>query len=143
MVTLGKIDESLAAVDVARRNFPNLKIVVRARNRRHAYLLMDRGITALVRETFHSSLKLSEQVLRGVGIEAGDAARTVSVFGDYDEQRLVDTHAFYTDERQLIQSSRQTADELADLLADDRRRQLAPPDEQARSRQEEDATEQA
>ncbi len=42
----GDVEASLAAVDVARRNFPDLRIVVRARNRQHAYLLMDRGITA-------------------------------------------------------------------------------------------------
>ena len=129
VVTLGDIEASLRAVDVARRNFPNLEIVVRARNRRHAYLLMDRGIANLVRETFHSSLRLSQLVLQGVGIPDEEARRTVSVFGDYDERRLVETHAFYTDERQLIQSGRQTADELADLLAADQRRQLAPENE--------------
>ena len=107
--------------------FPDLKIVVRARNRRHAYLLMDRGITSLVRETFHSSLRLSELVLQGVGIATpARPTRTVSLFRDYDERRLVETHAFYTDERQLIQSRRETADELADLFANDRQRQLAP-----------------
>ena len=42
------------------RNFPELKILARARNRRHAHLLMDRGVDGLVRETFHSSLLLGE-----------------------------------------------------------------------------------
>ena len=36
------------------------KILARARNRRHAHLLMDRGVDGLVRETFYSSLKLAE-----------------------------------------------------------------------------------
>ena len=126
VVCLGTIEASLAAVDVARRNFPNLKIVVRARNRRHAYSLMDRGVTTSVRETFHSSLRLSELVLQSVGLAETEAKRTISLFADYDERRLLETHAFYTDERQLIQSGRQTADELADLLAEDKRRQLAP-----------------
>lgn len=125
VVTLGDVEASLAAIDVARRNFPALRIVARARNRRHAYLLMDRGITSLIRETFHSSLRLSELVLQAIGISGEDARRTVSLFSDYDERQLLESHAFYTDERQLIQSGRQTADELADLLAVDQQRQLA------------------
>ena len=81
--TVEAVEQSLAAVDVARRNFPDLRIVVRARNRQHAYLLMDRGITGLVRETFHSSLKLSELVLQGIGIASQEARRPVSLFRDY------------------------------------------------------------
>ena len=55
----------------AKRNFPNLTILARARNRRHAHLLMDRGVDGLVRETFLSSLSLAEQALTALGIAAG------------------------------------------------------------------------
>ena len=124
VVTLADVEASIEVVDVVRRNFPKLKIVARARNRRHAYLLMDRGVTNIIRETFHSSLRLSELVLQEAGIPIADAKRTVRLFRDYDEQRLLETHAFYQDEKQLIQNSRQTADELAELLENDRRNAL-------------------
>ena len=50
----------LRTVEVAKRNFPNLAILARARNRWYAHLLMDRDVDGLVRETFHSSLELAE-----------------------------------------------------------------------------------
>ena len=124
VVTLADMEASLEVIDVVRRNFPNLKIVARARNRRHVHLMMDRGIDRFVRETFLSSLALSEMVLQDIGISPDDARRTIGLFRDYDERSLRDSHAYYTDEKQLIQNGRQTAEELAGLLEADRQRQL-------------------
>ena len=42
----------------------------RARNRRHAWELMDLGVE-VVRETFHSSLKMGERVLVALGEPRG------------------------------------------------------------------------
>jgi hypothetical protein len=44
VVALENMEESIAVIDIVRRTFPKLKILARARNRRHAHLLMDRGI---------------------------------------------------------------------------------------------------
>jgi len=44
----------------------------------------------------------------------------VALFRDHDEQNLVETHAIYRDEQQLIQSQQHAADELASLFAADR-----------------------
>src|ERR1700683_588172 len=63
IVALDHMQDALRVVEVAKRNFPQLKILARARNRRHAYLLMDCGVDGLVRDTFLSSLKLAEDTL--------------------------------------------------------------------------------
>ena len=110
---------SLRVVEVAKRNFPQLKIIARARNRRHAYLLMDRGVDGLVRETFYSSLKMAENSLVALGITPEDAARSVALFRAHDEQNLSDTHAIYRDEKQLIQSTQQATEELMALFEAD------------------------
>ncbi len=125
VVALDDMEESLQVVDVVRRNFPRLRVLVRARNRRHAHLLMDRGVIRLVRETFHSSLKLGEMTLQDLGVPAEEAHRAVELFRSYDERNLRETHAFYQDEQRLIQSVQQTADELASLLEADQREQKA------------------
>jgi len=123
VVALEDMEQTLRVVDVARRNFPNLRVVARARNRRHAHLLMDRGITRLVRETFYSSLRLSEMVLEDLGVAADEARRAVELFRQYDERSLLESQAFYDDERQLIQSARQAADELSGLFEADQQMQ--------------------
>ena len=68
VVALDHPEDVLRIVEVAKRNFPQLKIMARARNRRHAHLLMDRGVDGLVRDTFYSSLKLAEDALVALGV---------------------------------------------------------------------------
>jgi CPA2 family monovalent cation:H+ antiporter-2/glutathione-regulated potassium-efflux system protein KefB len=121
VVALDNIEETLKVVDVAKRTFPRLKIMARARNRRHAHLLMDRAIEGIVRETLYSSLHLGEMVLEGLGVPPNEARRAVELFRQHDHRTLIATHAFYTDERQLIQSTKQAAAELAELFEADRR----------------------
>ena len=126
VVALDNPEETLKVVDVVRRTFPNLKLLVRARNRRHAHLLMEHGVTRLVRETFGSSLRMSEMALEDLGVPTDEAERVVELFRDYDERNLVESLAYRDDERQLIQSAKQAADELTGLFEADQRERLQP-----------------
>ena len=114
-------DQTLKIIDNVKRHFPQLKILARARNRRHVHILMDRGADHIVRETFHSSLKLTEKTLEELGIEPAVVRRTVQMFEEQDEKLLIEQHPFYDDEKQLIQSSRQVAEELERLLSADKK----------------------
>jgi voltage-gated potassium channel Kch len=127
VVALDDMEATLRVVDVAKRNFPGLRILARARNRRHAFLLMDRGIYGLVRETFHSSLELGRLALTGLGIAEGDAEHAVALFRDHDEKTLVANHAVYRDETKLIQNTRDAAEELESLFEADRAGQPTSP----------------
>lgn len=120
VVVLDHMEDVLRTVEVARRNFPHLKILSRARNRRHAHLLMDRGIENPIRDTFHSGLKLAELSLTALGIDEDAAARAVKLFQEHDERNLRAAHEFHTDEKQLIQNAQQAAEELASLFEADR-----------------------
>jgi monovalent cation:proton antiporter-2 (CPA2) family protein len=120
VVALEGIADSLKVVEHVKRHFPNLAIVARARNRHHAHLLMDHGVTHIVRETFYSSLRLTQQVLEELGVDTEDAKRTTGVFEEHDERTLVDQHGFYKDEKQMIQTAKQAAVELRRLLEADR-----------------------
>jgi voltage-gated potassium channel Kch len=120
VVTLGEMDAVLRTVETARRHFPNLKILARARNRRHAHLLIDRGVDGLVRETFLSSLSLAEQSLTALGIEPDAASRAIGLFREHDEKTLAASQPFYRDEKKLIQTTQDAAAELAGLFEADR-----------------------
>lgn len=114
-----EIEDNIELVDVVQRNFPNLQIISRARNRRHAHLLIDRGVKVFVRETFHSSLRLTEHVLAALGVPQAEARRAVDIFRQHDERALIETHPFYDDEQQVIQSSREAAAELTRIFESD------------------------
>ena len=119
VVTVDDQKQALDLVERARSAFPHLKIYARARNRRHAHLMMQFEVEAIVRETYFSALRLTELVLEGIGIDGAEARRTVEAFRDRDEKSLVLQHDFYDDEKKLIQSARDAARELDSLFEDD------------------------
>jgi len=122
VVTLDDMEGVLRTVDAAKRNFPGLTIQARARNRRHAHLLMDRGVDWLVRDTYFSSLALAEHALTALGIAADAASHAIALFREHDEKTLQASHSFYSDEAKLIQTSQDAATELASLFEADRER---------------------
>lgn len=120
VVALDDMDETLAVVEMAQRRFRSLAIFARARNRRHAHMLMDIGITGIIRETFFSSLRLTEMVLEQLGIPPESAHRAIELFREHDERNLTETQSISGDEQKLIQSAQQAAQELMELFEDDR-----------------------
>lgn len=113
-------EASLRTAEIVRRHFPDLPIFARARNRRHAFGLMDLRVTLLVRETLHSSLYLTEHVLQALGLSEDEARMTVARFRENDEKALLAQHAVYGDEQALIQTTTDAANELRSLFEADR-----------------------
>ena len=120
VVGLDDPESVLRTVEVAKRNFPNLAILARARNCWYAHLLMDRDVDGLVRDTFYSSLHLAKVALTTLGVDDEAAERAVVFFRDHDEKTLRDTHAIYRDEARVQQSQQQAMDELASLFEADK-----------------------
>jgi monovalent cation:proton antiporter-2 (CPA2) family protein len=119
VVALPDAEAVVKVSQLAREHFPQAKIYARARNRRVAHSLMDVGVHDFVRETFLSSLRLSELVLLGLDFDQDDARHTVAAFRERDEQMLIDQHAFYDDETKVIQTAAQVASELKSLFEAD------------------------
>ncbi len=71
---------------------------------------------------------MGEMALEALGVPDDEAQRAVNLFAEYDERNLVEMHSYYEDERQVIQSTKQAADELAGLFeADQEMRAPAAP----------------
>ena len=132
VVALDEMDETLLVAEMAKRHFPHLAIFARARNRRHAHLLMDLDIAGIIRETFYSSLRLTEMVLEQLDISPKQAHRAIELFREHDERTLIETHAIAHDEQQLIQSTQQASQELMELFEADRAGRVQQPAETAR-----------
>lgn len=120
VLALDDMDESLKAAQMVKRKFPHLAIVARARNRRHVHLLMAAGVHHIIRETFLSSLRLTEMTMDQLKIPPAQAARAVELFQLHDERILAETYAIANDESRLIQTTQEAAQELQDLFESDR-----------------------
>jgi hypothetical protein len=103
-----------------KQHFPNLKIYARARNRQHAYKLMDMGITQIRRETFSSALEIAGLVLTGLGLTSKRVKKSVERFRDHDITRLYESQAYHTDEEKMIALGRDAAKELEGLFESDK-----------------------
>lgn len=119
VLAISNLEESMHIAEVVTQNFPHLTIIARARNRRHAHKLMDLGIELIFRETLQSSLSMSEAVLRKLGRSREEARRAAQAFCEHDSQLLVQQHAIHDSEDDLIQSAKDTSEELERLLRDD------------------------
>jgi glutathione-regulated potassium-efflux system protein KefB len=106
---------------MVRRMFPHLKIIARARNRQHAFRLMD--LTSdpddVVRETFYSSLKMARLALTALGVAPAQAEASVTMFREHDEKLLRDQHLVYDDDVALRQTTREAYAELQGLFEAD------------------------
>ena len=111
-------ETNIRTARLVRRMYPNLKVYARARNRQHAFRLMDLG-AHVVRETFHSSLVLSQQVLEQLGLDRDLAVSRVEKFREFDEQLLAEQHLFYDDEAAIMQNAREAQRDLDHLFEAD------------------------
>ncbi|MBN8483016.1 MAG: cation:proton antiporter [Xanthomonadales bacterium] len=121
-------DDPEANVRTARlvkRMYPHLKVYARARNRQHVFRLMDLGVE-VVRETFHSSLVLSREVLEALGMEPALAAERVERFREFDEKLLAEQHLVYDDEAAIMSNARDALRELDSLFDADAAQSDAP-----------------
>ena len=123
------VDDVESSVEIARavrEHYPELPIYARARNRRHAFALMDLGVTALIRDTWLSSIQLAGELLEGLGRSHEEADAATQLFRRHDEKTLREQHALHGDEQALIQSVKESAAQLKQLFeADARRREAA------------------
>ncbi|WPB81655.1 monovalent cation:proton antiporter-2 (CPA2) family protein [Archangium violaceum] len=116
-------DASVRTAQLVRAHFPQLPVYARARNRAHAYRLMDEGVKILNRETLLSSLEMACFVLQGLGFDEARARHIIERFRSYDEQLLQKQYAVSQDEEKLLQTAQQAREELRSLFEQDNRPQ--------------------
>lgn len=118
VLTTDDPDANLRTARMVKRLFPNLRIIARARNRQHAFRLMDMGVQ-VVRETFHSSLEIGSHVLEGLGVPADLARERTARFRAHDENLLLTQHLVYDDDAALIASANEALRDLEHLFEAD------------------------
>jgi voltage-gated potassium channel Kch len=86
IVALDDREKTVELVETARKAFPDLVILARAWDRRHAYDLLANGADAVERETFESALALGATALQRLGFRAHRAHRAASFFRRHDRK---------------------------------------------------------
>lgn len=119
VLAIDDVSASVRTAEMVRKHFPNLKIYARARNRQHAYRLMELGISIIWRETYLSSLDMAREVLKGLGLPTFVADRSVEIFREHDERRLYSLFGEHRNEQRMQMLAKKAAEELEELFAQD------------------------
>ncbi|MGY0505646.1 monovalent cation:proton antiporter-2 (CPA2) family protein [Luteimonas sp. e5] len=118
VVAVDDVENSLRIVRLIKRMRPDAVVFARARDRMHAWRLMDFGVK-VIRETFGSSLEMGEAVLVALGLPREAAHERTQRFRAHDERVLRAQHLIYDDEDALQQSTHEARRELEELFASD------------------------
>jgi monovalent cation:proton antiporter-2 (CPA2) family protein len=126
VLAIDDADASVRTAELIRQHFPHLKIFARARNRQHAFRLMDLDVRYTIRETLVSSLELSVQVLEALGLSKSKSVATVAQFRAHDEITMAKQQAVKNDEKKFLETSRESAEQLQHLFETDSDQPEAP-----------------
>lgn len=120
VVAVDEADKSIEIIEMAQKHFPNLKIVARAIDRRHAYQLMKLHVHAFKRETFDSAVILGIDALQLLGNSKDDAKRAGKLFHHHDNSTLQSLADTWGDDKQYGIAVRQHLQDLRLVLENDK-----------------------
>ena len=115
-------DVNFDLIEKIKKEFPGLRIMVRAKSRIDAYDLLDMGIEDIYRESLDTSVRLGVDVLIKLGFRKYSATRAGQNFIKYDEAALRTLAAHRHDQESYIFSTREQIELQEQLLAIDRER---------------------
>ena len=113
------------AIELISREFPNLKIFVRAYDRGHAMHLIDNQIDGFSRETFASALELAKDALVELGFSEWYARRLSKKFRKFDIETLHQQVAVRHDEKALISIAQTARNNIEETFAADKEKEDA------------------
>jgi glutathione-regulated potassium-efflux system protein KefB len=119
VLAIDDVECSMRVAEIVRKNFPDLPIYARARDRTHVHRLMDLGVEIIERETFLAALELTKDLLRGLGLKEAEVRRLTETFKRLDEKRLYEDYQYYTDLEKVRANAQSQAKELEELFARD------------------------
>jgi len=122
LVAIDDKDKAVELVKAATDYFPNLTIIARAFDRRHAYELVRVGGDDVVRETFESALLFGKKALLRLGLSDRRAAKAVTLFREHDMKLFKKLAPVYGEEEQYAMAVRDSRETMEKLLTEEMRR---------------------
>ncbi|WP_440876372.1 monovalent cation:proton antiporter-2 (CPA2) family protein [Thalassotalea sp. PLHSN55] len=118
-------DKIIEMVELAHKHYPKLKIVARAIDRRHAYQLVQLGVTEFRRETFDSALNLGIEALTLLGNTETSAKRSADIFAKHDVETLYELEKLWGDDQSYGIAVKQRMEDLQQVLNKDMQEQAS------------------
>jgi monovalent cation:proton antiporter-2 (CPA2) family protein len=117
VVAIDDRDKAHEIVELARENFPDLTVIARAYDRRHAYELIAAGAHEVERETYESALNFGRRALARLGFTERRALKAAVIFREHDDvlfRRLMPTYG--DEEERYIEATRASRETFEQLI---------------------------
>lgn len=88
IAAMDSAESNMILAELVQKNFPNLKIFIRAQNRFDAYKLLNKGFTKVYRETFYTAVHVGIDALESLGLSHEEALRQGEIFAYADRISL-------------------------------------------------------
>ena len=121
-------DTTFKLVEIVGKKYPNVKLMVRARNRYDAYELINMGVENIYRESLDTSVKLACDVLNQMGFRKYTLHRQAQRFIKSDEEALRRLAKQPRHEEEYIFKAREEIAMQEKLLEEDTRRNFSTDD---------------
>ncbi|WP_024589605.1 MULTISPECIES: monovalent cation:proton antiporter-2 (CPA2) family protein [unclassified Pseudoalteromonas] len=123
VIAIDNPDKTIEIIKLAHKNYPQLKIVARAIDRRHAYQLLNLKVDAFNRETVDSAINLAVEALELLGNTKQDAERAGKLFRDHDRAAVLQLAELWGDDASYGVAVRQRMEDLKQVLQQDKQAQ--------------------
>ena len=130
VVAVDDPEQSLKIVTLARKHFPQLQLVARARDLTHWNALRDLGVTLVQRELFESSLESARTVLELMGQSPTRAQEMTRRFREHNIALADRMYPHHKDRAKMVAVAREGRAQLAEQMAKERQEH---PEREARA----------
>ncbi len=119
IIAISDVNIACEVIKTVQEHFPNLEIMVRAKNRTDAYKILDHNVTNIYRDYLETSIKLGVDTLVKLGQRAYTATRSGQNFIKYDEADLLELYKHHKDEKHYINLTNQKIQYQEEVLKSD------------------------
>jgi CPA2 family monovalent cation:H+ antiporter-2 len=111
-------------VETVKKHFPNLEMMIRAKNRVDAFELMEMDVPNIYREHLDTSIRLGKDVLTKLGFRSHTVHRLGQSFLKYDESALSELVKVKHDQKEYISAVRRQIEMQEALLSSELHRKF-------------------
>ncbi len=120
VVAIDSKQGALRLVELARENFPHLKIISRAWDLAHVFELLEMNVDVYERETFEGALRTGEVALKQLGFSAWRAKQSANHFRAHDENTIREIYRHYHEDMEIrIRMSADARERLREMMNSD------------------------
>ncbi len=119
IIAIDDPEKTVELTRIAKHNYPQLQLFVRAYDRSHAYQVLGEGVNHVYREVFGSSMDVAQDALIALGKSPQSATQIRHQFHKHDEKFLREAAKIQDDQKSLIDLARQSRAEIARVFAAD------------------------